>query len=87
MSNRTCNWQDVSAISSNIITGVLQGGEKAGRTSLACKPIEYHVSHALAHIGLWIEGDMREPHLQHALTRLAIATSLDMLDITNGEGE
>ena len=40
------------------------------------KPVEHHVKHALDHLLAYLAEDDSEPHIEHALTRLAMAKHL-----------
>lgn len=43
-----------------------------------------HIEHVRVHIDLWLSGDRTEPHLIHALCRLAFAAALGMDDTKEG---
>ena len=40
-------------------------------------PFEQHISHALEHLFLMMDGDDTDDHLGHALTRLAFAVAME----------
>lgn len=43
-------------------------------------PFEEHISHALEHLFLMMNGDTSDDHLGHALTRLAFAAATEPAD-------
>ena len=68
-----CSDFDVAMTAFAVARLVTMKGGKAGKTGWeVLSPIE-HVHRARKHIELWSQSDKSEPHLEHALTRLAMA--------------
>lgn len=54
-----------------------RGAEEYGVDNWRKLPLREHLRHALAHVYLWLSGDRSEPHLTHAMLRLAFAAALE----------
>jgi hypothetical protein len=66
-------WEAIAAIGRTLESNASKYGMKAAWRSIE---IDEHLAHAYKHIMLWTMGDRTEPHLDHALTRTAMAIAL-----------
>ena len=66
-------WEAVAVIGRTLESNASKYGMKAAWRSIG---IETHMAHAHSHIVSWFSGDRSEPHVEHALTRLAFAAAL-----------
>ena len=64
---------EVVANALNVIMEVSLEGKKKHKTSLIDKPESYHIERAFSHLRKELAQDMRQPHLEHALWRIAVA--------------
>lgn len=56
------------------IARVLEEGlKKYPRDNWKLIPFEEHINHALCHLYMFLKGDIQDRHLDHALTRIALA--------------
>ena len=56
------------------IARVLEEGlKKYPRDNWKLIPFEDHINHALCHLYMFLKGDIQDRHLDHALTRIALA--------------
>ena len=58
--------------------GAAKYDESPGEQNWRKIPVAEHVEHARVHIYLWLDGDRSEPHLIHAICRLAFAAAMMM---------
>lgn len=57
-----------------IIARVLEEGlKKYPRDNWKLIPYEDHINHALCHLYMFLKGDIQDRHLDHAITRIALA--------------
>lgn len=57
-----------------IIARVLEEGlKKYPRDNWKLIPFEEHINHAMCHLYMFLKGDIQDRHLDHALTRIALA--------------
>ena len=57
-----------------IIAKVLEEGlKKYPRDNWKLIPYEDHINHALCHLYMFLKGDIQDRHLDHAITRIALA--------------
>jgi hypothetical protein len=66
-------WEAIAAIGQTLEANAPKHGMKSTWRSI---DIEAHLVHAHNHIASWFSGDQSEPHIEHALTRLAFAAAL-----------
>ena len=64
---------EVVANAIDVITTVTLEGKSKNKTSLADKSESYHIERAFSHLRKELAQDMRQPHLEHALWRVAVA--------------
>lgn len=50
-----------------------EGLKKYPRDNWKLIPFEEHINHALCHLYMFLKGDIQDRHLDHALTRIALA--------------
>lgn len=54
-----------------------EGAEKYGDKNWMGIPLESHLNHALIHLFAYLQGDVSDEHLSHAVTRLLFALDID----------
>lgn len=57
------------------------GAERYERNNWRRIDVDDHINHALVHIYKHLAGDDREPHLQHAATRLLMALEIELTGV------
>lgn len=67
----------IDALSSEPLTTIArvleEGLKKYPRDNWKLIPFEEHINHALCHLYMFLKGDIQDRHLDHALTRIALA--------------